>query len=183
METQAERFTVDQTPNPGDIDRTPVTERANKMPPIAGATMDPKKVIGLAAAAGAVMFTVLALGSGFTGNSTLPVVKPRPALEPARYDPNMVIAPTLATAATDPNAPIALSATQVPAISGQPAQTTSPAQAQPQQASPAQVLREAARRSSLIAYGGERDGSGDGNGRVDCKCELDPHCVTSRSAR
>ena len=159
METQAERFTVDQTPNPGDIDRTPVTERANKMPPIAGATMDPKKVIGLAAAAGAVMFTVLALGSGFTGNSTLPVVKPRPALEPARYDPNMVIAPTLATAATDPNAPIALSATQVPAISGQPAQTTSPAQAQPQQASPAQVLREAARRSSLIAYGGERDGS------------------------
>ena len=69
METPAERFTVDQTPNPGDIDRTLATERANKMPPIAGAAMDPKKVIGLAAAAGAVMFTVLALGSGITGNS------------------------------------------------------------------------------------------------------------------
>ena len=63
METPPERFTVDQTPNPGDIDRTPATERANKMPPIAGVAMDPKKVIGLAAAAGAVMFTVLALGS------------------------------------------------------------------------------------------------------------------------
>jgi type IV secretion system protein VirB10 len=169
METPAERFTVDQTPDPGDIDRTPATERTNKMPPIAGAAMDPKKVIGLAAAAGAVMFTVLALGSGFTGNSALPAVKPKPALEPARYDPNTVIAPTLAAAPTDPNAPIALNATQVPPITGQPGQTAGPAQAQ--QASPAQVLREAARRSSLIAYGGERDGSAidatgaqDGNG-------------------
>jgi type IV secretion system protein VirB10 len=171
METPAERFTVDQTPDPGEIDRTPATERANKMPPIAGAAMDPKKVIGLAAAAGAVMFTVLALGSGFTGNSTLPAVKPKPALEPARYDPNTVIAPTLATAPTDPNAPIALNATQVPPIMGQPGQTTGSTQAQAQQASPAQVLREAARRSSLIAFGGERDGSAtdatgaqDGNG-------------------
>ena len=171
METPAERFTVDQTPNPGDIDRTPATERANKMPPITGAAMDPKKVIGLAAAAGAVMFTVLVLGSGFTGNSTLPAVKPKPALEPARYDPNTVIAPTLAAAPTDPNAPIALNATQVPPITGQPGQAASTTQAQAQQASPAQVLREAARRSSLIAYGGERDGSAtdatgaqDGNG-------------------
>jgi type IV secretion system protein VirB10 len=171
METPAERFTVDQTPNPGDIDRTPATERANKMPPIAGAAMDPKKVIGLAAAAGAVMFTVLALGSGFTGNSTLPAVKPKPALEPARYDPNTVIAPTLAAAPTDPNAPIALNATQVPPITGQPGQAAGSTQAQARQASPAQVLREAARRSSLIAYGGERDGSAielagaqDGNG-------------------
>ena len=159
MKTPAERFTVDQTPNPGDIDRTPATERANKMPPIAGAAMDPKKVIGLAAAAGAVMFTVLALGSGFTGNSALPAVKPKPALEPARYDPNTVIAPTLAAASTDPNAPIALNATQVPPITGLPGQTAGSTQAQAQQVSPAQVLREAARRSSLIAYGGERDGS------------------------
>ena len=159
METPAERFTVDQTPNPGDIDRTPATERANKMPPIAGAAMDPKKVIGLAAAAGAVMFTALALGSGITGNSALPAVKPKPALEPARYDPNTVIAPTLAAAPTDPNAPIPLGATQVPPITSQPGQAASPAQGQAPQASPAQVLREAARRSSLIAYGGERDGS------------------------
>ena len=156
-ETPNERFTVDQTPNPGDIERTPATERASKMPPIAGAAMDPKKIIGLAAAAGAIMFTVLALGSGVTGSSALPVVKPKPALESAQYDPNTVIAPTLATAATDPNAPIAMNATQVPSIEGQLGQSASPTQ--PHQASPAQVLREAARRSSLIAYGGERDGS------------------------
>ncbi|MBA3896090.1 MAG: type IV secretion system protein VirB10 [Sphingomonadaceae bacterium] len=129
------------------------------MPPIAGAAMDPKKIIGLAAAAGAVMFTVLALGSGISGNSALPPVKPKPALEPARYDPNTVIAPTLAAAPTDPNAPIPLNAAQVPPIVGQPGQVGSATQPQPRQASPAQVLREAARRSSLIAYGGERDGS------------------------
>lgn len=162
-ETSAsERFTVDQTPDPGDIERIPATERANKMPPIAGAAMDPKKIIGLAAAAGAVMFTVLALGSGITGNSELPVAKPKPALEPAQYDPNTVIAPTLAAAATDPNAPIALTATEVPPILGQsgPAGGPPPASPQVRQVSQAQMLREAARRSSLIAYGGERGASG-----------------------
>ncbi len=160
-ETQNERFTVDHTPNPDDIERSPATERANKMPPIAGAAMDPKKVIGLAAAAGAVMFTVLALGSGLTGNSTLPVVKPKPALEPAQYDPNTVIAPTLAAAATDPNAPIPLNATEVPPIMNQPGPTAGPIQAQPRQISAAQTLSEASRRSSLIAYGGERGASGN----------------------
>ena len=132
------------------------------MPPIAGAAMDPKKVIGLAAAAGAVMFTVLALGSGITGNSALPVVKPKPALGPAQYDPNTVIAPTLAAAATDPNAPIALTATEVPPILGQSATQGAPPPTTPQvrQVSQAQMLREASRRSSLIAYGGER-GAGE----------------------
>src|SRR3546814_6455309 len=81
--------------------------------------MDPKKMIGFAAAAGAVMFTVLALGTGLTGNTTLPPVKPKPALEPAQYDPATVIAPTLAGAATDPNAPIPLHGPQVPAIGQQ----------------------------------------------------------------
>jgi len=124
--------------------------------------MDPKKMIGLAAAAGAVMFTVLALGTGLTGNSTLPPVKPRPALEPAPYDPATVIAPTLNGAATDPNAPIPLGATAVPAIGP----TTSPPPGQSggappsRQQSPAEALREAARRSSLIAYGGERESAG-----------------------
>ena len=158
-ETSSERFTVNHTPDPADIERAPATERANKMPPISGAAMDPKKIIGLAAAAGAVMFTVLALGTGISGNSALPSVKPRPALEPARYDPNTVIAPTLAAAPTDPNAPIPLNAAQVPPILGQTGQASSATQPQPRQASPAQVLREAARRASLIAYGGERDGS------------------------
>src|SRR3546814_4191667 len=81
-----ERATVDQTPDPQDIDRAPATERASKMPSIPGTAMDPKKMIGFAAAAGAIMFTVLALGTGLTGNSTLPPVKPKPALEPAQYD-------------------------------------------------------------------------------------------------
>ena len=158
------RATVDQTPDPDEIDRTPTTERANKMPSMPGATMDPKKMIGFAAAAGALMFTVLALGTGLTGNTSLPPVKPKPALEPAQYDPATVIAPTLAGAASDPNAPIPLGNSQVPAIGPQPATSQIPPSAtqQPRQPSQAEALREAARRSSLIAYGGERDSGGAG---------------------
>lgn len=159
-----ERATVDQTPDPQDIDRAPATERASKMPSIPGTAMDPKKMIGFAAAAGAIMFTVLALGTGLTGHSTLPPVKPKPALEPAQYDPASVIAPTLAGAATDPNAPIALGEQIVPAIGAGPGPSQIPPPAaqqarQPQnpQMAQAEALREAARRSSLIAYGGERD--------------------------
>ena len=165
--SNGERATVDQTPDPEDIDRAPATERASKMPSIPGTAMDPKKMIGFAAAAGAIMFTVLALGTGLTGNSALPPAKPKPALEPAQYDPASVIAPTLAGAATDPNAPIALGEPIVPAIGGQPApsQIAPPAAQQARQPSQADALREAARRSSLIAYGGERD-SGSGGVRT-----------------
>lgn len=164
-----ERATVDHTPDPEDIDRTTATERASKMPSIPGTTMDPKKMIGFAAAAGAIMFTVLALGTGLTGNSSLPPVKPKPALEPAQYDPATVIAPTLAGAATDPNAPIALGEPIVPAIgagSG-PSQIPPPAAQQVRQPSQAEALREAARRSSLIAYGGERGSGSAGVGYSD----------------
>ena len=163
-ERAPERATVDQTPDPEDIDRASATERASKMPSIPGTAMDPKKMIGFAAAAGAIMFTVLALGTGLTGNSTLPPVKPKPALEPAQYDPATVIAPTLAGAATDPNAPIAVGAPIVPAIGPQAAasQLPPPAAQQARQPSQAEALREAARRSSLIAYGGERDSSSAG---------------------
>ncbi len=158
-----ERATVDQTPDPEDIDRAPATERASKMPSIPGTAMDPKKMIGFAAAAGAIMFTVLALGTGLTGNSTLPPVKPKPALEPAQYDPATVIAPTLAGAATDPNAPIAVAEPVVPAIGAGPAPSQLPPPAQQaRQPSQAEVLREASRRSSLIAYGGERDSASAG---------------------
>ena len=162
--SKGERATVDQTPDPDDIDRAPATERASKMPSMPGTAMDPKKMIGFAAAAGAIMFTVLALGTGLTGNSTLPPVKPKPALEPAQYDPATVIAPTLAGAATDPNAPIALGEPIVPAIGAGPAPTQIPPSAaqQARQPSQAEALREAARRSSLIAYGGERDSGGAG---------------------
>jgi type IV secretion system protein VirB10 len=157
--SKGERAIVDQTPDPADIDRAPTTERASKMPSMPGTAMDPKKMIGFAAAAGAIMFTVLALGTGLTGNSNLPPVKPKPALEAAQYDPATVIAPTLAGAATDPNAPIPLGAPVVPAIGGQSAPSQMPPSAgqQARQQSQAEMLREAARRSSLIAYGGERD--------------------------
>jgi len=158
-----ERATVDQTPDPEEIDRAPATERASKMPSMPGTTMDPKKMIGFAAAAGAIMFTVLALGTGLTGNSALPPVKPKPALEPAQYDPATVIAPTLAGAATDPNAPIAVGEPIVPAIGAGPAPSQLPPPTpQARQPSQAEVLREAARRSSLIAYGGVRDSAGAG---------------------
>jgi type IV secretion system protein VirB10 len=156
-ETPTDRFTVDHMPSPGDIDHSAATERANKMPLIADAGTDPKKVIGLAAAAGAVMFTVLTLWSGLTSKSTFAVTKPKPALEPAKYDPKTVIAPTLAESATDPNAPIQLKGPHVPpitALEGQAEQLQ-----EPPQASPAQVLREAARRSSLIAYASGHDGN------------------------
>lgn len=151
-ERSPERAKVDQTPDPDEIDSAPVTERGSKMPSMPGTAIDPKKMIGFAAAAGALMFAVLALGSGLTGNSDLPPVKPKPALEPAEYDPATVIAPTLAQAATDPNAPIPLGEPVVPAIGQQQGQPPAP------QKSPAEVLREAARRSALIAYGGERAG-------------------------
>jgi len=155
--TPPPRAAVDQTPDPDEIDRAPATERASRMPSMPGTTMDPKKMIGFAAAAGAVMFTVLALGTGLTGNADLPPVKPKPALEPAKYDPNTVIAPTLAGAATDPNAPIPLGGPTVPAIGPQGTASPPPSgAAQPRQPSQAAALREAARRSSLIAYGGER---------------------------
>ncbi|WP_296195788.1 type IV secretion system protein VirB10 [Sphingorhabdus sp.] len=162
--SKGERATVDQTPDPQDIDRAPATERASKMPSIPGTAMDPKKMIGFAAAAGAIMFTVLALGTGLTGNSTLPPVKPKPALEPAQYDPASVIAPTLAGAATDPNAPIGVGEPIVPAIGAGPgsSQIPPPAAQQVRQPSQAEALREAARRSSLIAYGGERDSGSAG---------------------
>ena len=159
-----ERATVDQTPDPDDIDRAPATERASKMPSMPGTAMDPKKMIGFAAAAGAIMFTVLALGTGLTGNSTLPPAKPKPALEPAQYDPASVIAPTLAGAAADPNAPIALGEPIVPAIGAGPgpSQIPPPAPQQARQPSQAEALREAARRSSLIAYGGESESGSAG---------------------
>ena len=163
--SEGERATVDQTPDPDDIDRALATERASKMPSMPGTAMAPKKMIGFAAAAGAIMFTVLALGTGLTGNSNLPSVKPKPALEAAQYDPSTVIAPTLAGAATDPNAPIPKGEPIVPAIGAGPGptQVQPPAGQQARQPSQAEALREAARRSSLIAYGGERD---NGNASV-----------------
>lgn len=161
-DTPHDRPAVDQTPDPDEIERAPVGERASRMPPIGGTTMDPKKLIGVAAAAGAIMFTILALGTGLGGGSQLPPPKPKPALETPRYDPATVIAPTLSGAATDPNAPVPLSGTQVPAIGPAPPGAAGAGAPQVRQPSPAETLRDAARRSTLIAYGGERDPTATG---------------------
>ncbi len=83
-----------------------------------------------------------------------------PATETAyRVKDDGVVAPQLADAGTDPNAPVALTPDQVPAIdgtvtpAGQIAQPGPSSQSAPRK-SEAQVLREAARRSTLVAYGG-----------------------------
>src|SRR3546814_14063545 len=84
---------------------------------------DNKKMVVGAALAGAIVFGVLSLVSGSGGdNKTLEARKaPPPAVE-APYDPNSVIAPTLAHAPRDPNAPVQPTGEQVPAIGpdGQP---------------------------------------------------------------
>ncbi|MEG3166207.1 type IV secretion system protein VirB10 [Sphingomonas sp. PB2P19] len=90
-----------------------------------------------------------------------------PATETAyRVKDDGVVAPQLADAGTDPNAPVVLTPDQVPAIDGTvtPAgQTNQPSQSSQSapRKSEAQVLREAARRSTLVAYGGS-SGVSDG---------------------
>ena len=155
------RFAVDHVPDPGDIDRAPVAERENRIPAITGNGMEPKKVMAVAAVGGGILFLGLTLLSSLGGDKTLPVDKAKPALSALSYDPNTVIAPTLDTAPKDPNAPIPLTGEQVPPVgaSGPPQVQTQP-QPQARQKSEAQVLREASRRSTLIAYGGDREGSG-----------------------
>ena len=44
-EPASNRPTIDQTPGPDEIDRSPAGERGSKMPSIPGTTMDPKKMI------------------------------------------------------------------------------------------------------------------------------------------
>lgn len=161
------RFDVDATPDVSEIDRTPAADRANRMPALSAVEWDTKKVIGTAAVAGAVIFGVLTIvaGSGSSNQALEARRAPPPAVE-APYDPNTVIAPTLATAPRDPNAPIQLTGEQVPAIGpdGEPIAPygTSSAQQQGQvteaqrRANEARELRDNARRSTLIAYNGNQ---------------------------
>jgi type IV secretion system protein VirB10 len=159
--TDDNRFAVDHVPDPSDIDRAPVAERDNRIPAITGSGMEPKKVMAVAAVGGGILFLGLTLLSSLGGDDALPPAKAKPPLSALQYDPNSVIAPTLAAAPLDPNAPIPLTGEQVPAVGATTAPQVQP-QPQPQtrQRSEAEVLREASRRSTLIAYGGEREGSG-----------------------
>lgn len=191
------RFDVDATPDVNEIDRTPAADRPNKMPALNAVQWDNKKMIVAAALAAALLFGVLSLITGSGGNDKALEARkaPPPAVE-APYDPNSVIAPTLATAPRDPNAPVQLTGEQVPAIGpdGQPITPYGTAGGQQQscgvseaerRANEARELRDNARRSTLIAYNGDQGvrralgdvagssaGSGDDDG-VPARTNLD----------
>jgi type IV secretion system protein VirB10 len=125
-------------------------------------------MIAGAALGGAAIFTILTLVTGSGGSKQVMEAKrkaPPPAVE-APYDPNTVIAPTLATAPRDPNAPVALAGEQVPAIGpdGQPItpygaggqQQSRQASEAERRANEARQLSDSARRSTLIAYNGSQ---------------------------
>ena len=163
------RFDVDATPDVGEIDRAPpAADRPNRIPSLNAVQWDNKKMVVGAALAGAVVFGVLSLVSGSGGdNKALEARKAPPPAAEAPYDPNSVIAPTLATAPRDPNAPVQLTGEQVPAIGpdGQPITPYGSAGGQQQsrgvseaerRANEARELRDNARRSTLIAYNGDQ---------------------------
>jgi len=158
----SEQARTDATLDAGDIEAVEV-ERDSKIPGLSQGGVDKTKIaIGVAVAGG-----LFAAALAFAGGSDKVIETAKPSADNpetvARYDPNTVIAPTLANAATDPSAPIPLGAEEVPAIDpntgfgqAQGSQAgSSPPPSAPQK-SEAQVLREAARRSTLVAFGGER---------------------------
>ena len=161
------RFDVDATPDMGEIDRTPAADRPSRIPSLNASQWDNKKVIVGAELGAAGIFTVLTLVTG-AGNQQVIQPKKAPAAVEAPYDPNTVIAPTLATAPRDPNAPVQLAGEQVPAIGpdGQPItpygsstaphQQTREATEAERRANEARSLRDNARRSTLIAYNGDQ---------------------------
>lgn len=161
------RFDVDATPDVNEIDRAPAVDRPSKIPALNEIKWDNKKMIVGAGLAGAVVFGVLSLVTGSGGdNKALEARKAPPPAAEAPYDPNSVIAPTLAGAPRDPNAPIPLAGEQVPAIGpdGQPITPYSGAQGRGQseterRANEARELRDNARRSTLIAYNGDQSAS------------------------
>lgn len=169
------RFDVDATPEAGEIDRTPAADRPNRIPSLNMAQWDNKKVIVGAALGAAVLFGGLSVLTGTgSNNAALEVKKAPPAVE-APYDPKSVIAPTLATAPRDPNAPVQLTGTQVPAIgpdgqpitpypsSGSATQSQSRGQSEAERRrDEARQLSDNARRSTLIAYNGDQGGQGGG---------------------
>ncbi|MBB4642679.1 type IV secretion system protein VirB10 [Rhizorhapis suberifaciens] len=172
------RFDVDATPDVNEIDRTPAADRPNRIPSLNAVQWDNKKMVVGAALAGAVVFGVLSLVSGSGGDKSLEARKAPPPAAEAPYDPNSVIAPTLATAPRDPNAPVPLAGEQVPAIGpdGQPITPYGSAGGQQsraiseaeRRATEARVLRDNARRSTLIAYNANEGvnrvlGAGAGN--------------------
>ena len=138
-------------PDPEDIERQ--SERQAKIAALPNRSIDPKKAVVLAA---------VACGAIVLGFSTIdamrsdPTEKAEKAEKPderqlANYDPKSIIAPTLADAPNDPNAPVPM--TEVPALDGSQAPRTAGASGRPQK-SEGQVIAEAQRRAGIMAYGG-----------------------------
>ena len=148
-------------PDPEDIERQ--SERQAKIAALPNRSIDPKKAVVLAA---------VACGAIVLGFSTIdamrsdPTEKAEKAEKPderqlANYDPKSIIAPTLADAPNDPNAPVPM--TEVPALDGSQAPRTAGASGRPQK-SEGQVIAEAQRRAGIMAYGGENGGGVGGAG-------------------
>lgn len=162
------RFDVDATPGMDEIDRTsPATDRANRIPSLKGFQWDTKRMIVAGALGGSLLFAVLTIAAGVGGNNQIPETKQKAAAVEVPYDPNTVIAPTLATAPIDPNAPVALNGEQVPPIGpGGPGaggvQQTPQQTAAQRQREQAAALRDSARRSTLVAYSGQFAPAGQG---------------------
>ena len=117
-------------PDPEDIERQ--SERQAKIAALPNRSIDPKKAVVLAA---------VACGAIVLGFSTIdamrsdPTEKAEKAEKPderqlANYDPKSIIAPTLADAPNDPNAPVPM--TEVPALDGSQAPRTGGANGRPQ---------------------------------------------------
>lgn len=162
--SEDKRFDVDATPNMDEIDRVqPAADRPNKIPSLSNFQWDTKRMIVAGSVGGAALFTVLTVAAGLGGSDEVPVAPTKPAAVEVPYDPKSVIAPTLATAPIDPNAPVPLSGEQVPAIGpgGAPAQGVSHAQTEAdRRREQALALQEAARRSTLVAYAGQNNAMG-----------------------
>lgn len=144
------RLASEPVPDPEEIERQ--SERQAKIAALPNRSLDPKKTIlfvALAIGGALLLFTAIDAMRGDGQLAETEVVETRDG-PLADYDPSAVIAPTLDGAPNDPNAPIDLA--QVPELDG----TTSPAgpQTRPQK-SEAQIIAEAQRRSSIMAYGGE----------------------------
>lgn len=152
-------FDVDATPDLTEIDRdTAAVDRPNRIPSLTSVQWGTKKMIVAGAIGGSLLFTGLTIAAGVGGNNKLAEVKLKPPAPEVPYDPKTVIAPTLETAAQDPNAPIPLNGEQVPAIGPAASDINRPQSAQmtaaQQRMAEAQALRDSARRSTLIAYNG-----------------------------
>ncbi|AMK26613.1 type IV secretion system protein VirB10 (plasmid) [Sphingobium sp. SJ10-10] len=152
-------FDVDATPDMNEIDRdAAAVDRPNRIPSLTSVQWDTKKMIVAGAIGGSLLFAGLTIAAGVGGNNKLPEVKAKPPAPEVPYDPKTVIAPTLETAAQDPNAPIPLTGEQVPAIGpgtpGTYAKQSPEATAAQRRMAEAQALRDSARRSTLVAYSG-----------------------------